>query len=212
MPNVRVLAETDPAAYLAPCEVVDSDQASIRTHGARLRAADPLETARRCFEFVRDQIEHSADHRRSPTTCAASQVLRLGHGFCYAKSHLLTALLRSNSLRAGLLYQRLTVDGPSPPHCLHGYVAVELPSYGWYAVDARGNKPGVDARFEPPIERLAFPIQHEGERDFPMIYARPLPAVVDCLRRFETWDTVLNNLPDATDLPDAPHHRPHRGR
>ena len=35
--------------------------------------------------------------------------------------------------------------------CLHGFNALYLPDYYWYRVEARGNKPGVDAEFCPPI-------------------------------------------------------------
>lgn len=64
------------------------------------------------IDFVRDQIRHSADYRPNPVTCKASEVLRHGTGYCYAKSHLLAALLRANGVPAGLCYQRLSVgDG-----------------------------------------------------------------------------------------------------
>lgn len=190
----------DLGPYLAADDVIDHTHPSIREAAARLRGTDASDTARRCFQFVRDEVAHSGDHRRSPTTCAASEALAARTGFCYAKAHLLAALLRQNALPAGLCYQRLTVDGPLPPYCLHGFTAVHLPDRGWYAMDPRGNKPGVDAQFMPPIERLAFPIAHPGERDFPFIFARPLPAVVSCLRTHATWDTVRDNLPDASVL------------
>jgi transglutaminase-like putative cysteine protease len=191
----------DRAAYLACDDIFDFDHPALVQQAAELRDQDERATARRCFEFVRDQVEHSADFRRSPTTCSASEVLLARTGFCYAKSHLLAALLRANGLAAGLCYQRLTVEGSTAPFCLHGLVAVELPALGWYAVDARGNKREVAAAFEPPREQLAFAIEHPGERDFPFIYARPLPAVVHCLRSFATWQAVLANLPDALELP-----------
>jgi len=190
------------SAYLGACESIDHDHPRVRAEAARLAERDPLATARRCFERVRDEIEHSHDFRRSPTTCSASEVLLQGTGYCYAKSHLLAALLRANGLPAGLCYQRLTIDGPSPPHSLHGYVAVKLPEFGWYALDPRGNKPGVTADFDPPHERLAFRIVHAGELDFPLIFARPLPVVVSCLRTHATWEAVLANLPDAQSLPE----------
>lgn len=202
-PRRRVTSDRD--AYLASDYIVDHDDPRIRTVAARLREDDPVATARRSFEFVRDTIEHSADHRRSPTTLRASDVLTAGTGFCYAKSHLLVALLRANRIASGFCYQRLTVDGPNPPFCLHGYVAIELPGFGDYAVDPRGNKPGVDARFEPPIESLAFPIVNPGEVDFPHVFDRPLEVVVQCLRANPSWDAVLANLPDATDLDLAMH-------
>ena len=198
--SLRHPVEQDVRQYLGADEVVDCTHPAIRAVAARLSGTGPIDTARRCFEFVRDEIAHSGDHKRSPTTCAASEVLAAGTGYCYAKAHLLTALLRQNGLPAGLCYQRLTVDGPHPPYCLHGYLAVFLPEHGWYAIDPRGNKPEVDAQFAPPTEQLAFPITHPGERDFPFVFVRPLDLVVRCLRTFATWDAVRANLPDAIAL------------
>lgn len=63
-------------------------------------------------------------------------------------------------------------------------------------VDARGNKPGVDAQFCPPKEVLAFPILDARERDLPEIWPEPLPVVVSVLERCETYAEVLDNLPD----------------
>jgi transglutaminase-like putative cysteine protease len=189
-----------PERYRMADDVVDFDEPHVREQAALLVGGDDLDTARRCFLFVRDEILHSADHRRSPTTCSASSVLAAKTGYCYAKSHLLVALLRANGLAAGFCYQRLTVAGPTPPYCLHGLVAVELPRFGWYAVDARGNKPGVDAQFTPPREQLAFAVQYPGERMFAPIFATPHPAVLSCLRRFASWDAVLANLPDLVEL------------
>lgn len=201
----RQLVDDEPQ-YLRDCEVIDYQHPAVAAQAARLCGQDALDTAERCFVFVRDVIEHSADFRRSPTTCSASEVLGARTGYCYAKSHLLVALLRANGLRAGLCYQRLTVNGSSAPHCLHGYVAVSLLEVGWYALDARGNKPGVDAQFSPPEERLAFPIQFDGEQDFPFIFARPLASVVRCLRTHATWDAVLADLPDELISAASPQH------
>ena len=41
-----------------------------------------------------------------------------------------------------------------------------------------------------------LPIQFEGEKNLPEIYAEPLPVVVEVLRSTTTWDAVLANLPD----------------
>ena len=78
----------------------------------------------------------------------------------------------------GALYQRLTVEAGEPRYSLHGLVAVWLTEYGWYRIDARGNKPGVEAQFCPPLEKLAFPITYPGEADLPEIWSEPLPVVV----------------------------------
>ena len=144
----------------------------------------------------RDSIQHSSDFQRNPVTCSASQVLREGTGYCYAKSHLLAALLRANGIPAGFCYQRLSVRGDGPPYSLHGLNAVHLPKYGWYRADSRGNKPGVDAQFTPPIERLAFMMSLPEEKDFPEILPDPLPVVVAALRNYSHWDALYENLPD----------------
>lgn len=161
------------------------------------------EIARASFEFVRDEIRHSRDYELNPVTCAASNVLRHGTGYCYAKSHLLAALLRANGIPAGLCYQRLTIDNNEPPFSLHGLNAVWLDGFGWYRIDARGNKPGVNAEFCPPIERLAFPIVTKGEMDLPEIWPEPLKVVTDVLETCSTWLEVLDHLPNIELHPAA---------
>ncbi len=152
--------------------------------------------AESCFIFVRDKISHSWDSQQNPVTCRASSVLEQGTGYCYAKSHLLAALLRANSIPAGLCYQRLTIDHDRPPFCLHGLVAVYLKDYGWYRIDPRGNKPGVEAAFCPPLEKLAFSTDLDGEADLPEIWSEPLTIVVETLKAGKNYLDVANNLPD----------------
>ena len=155
-----------------------------------------LEIAKNCYEWVRDSIKHSVDYRLNPVTCKASDVLSHGTGYCYAKSHLLAALLRANSIPAGLCYQRLSVFDDGAPYSLHGLNAIYLKEIGWYRVDARGNKEGVDAQYTPPQERLAFPITESNEADFKEIWSVPLPIVVEVLEKYSTYSEVLKNLPD----------------
>jgi len=83
--------------------------------------------------------------------------------------------------------------------------AVHLPEFGWYRIDPRGNKLGVDAQFSPPVEKLAFPVVFPEERLFPEILADPLPVVVAALRAHKTWDEMYRHLPDCepASLPDA---------
>ncbi|KQV89901.1 Cro/Cl family transcriptional regulator [Massilia sp. Root351] len=184
--------------YLASGNWIDGGHPDVARKAAELAAgaATHAEVARRCFEFVRDHIKHSWDYRMDPVTCRASDVLRHGTGYCYAKSHLLAALLRANRIPAGLCYQRLAVGTEGPPFCLHGLNAVYLEGHGWYRIDARGNKPGVDAQFTPPREQLAFPVLAPDERDLPEIWAEPLPVVVHALQRHATVAQVAADLPD----------------
>jgi len=79
---------------------------------------------------------------------------------------------------------------------LHGFNAVYLADFGWYKVDCRGNKPGVDAQFCPPRERLAFRLNLTQERNFPEILSDPMPIVIESLRKYSTWDALYRNLPD----------------
>ena len=85
-----------------------------------------------------------------------------------------------------------------PPFCLHGLIAVYLNEHGWYRIDARGNKAGVDAQFSPPIEQLAFSTNIDGEFDFPEIWSEPLPAVVRVLQAAESVQTLATCLPDTS--------------
>lgn len=188
----------NPEDYLASSDWIDWRHPKVLACARELAAGsgDPVVIARRCFEFVRDDIRHSWDFRQNPVTCRASDVLAFGTGYCYAKSHLLAALLRANAIPAGLCYQRLSVGDSGPPYCLHGLNAVLLPIHGWYRIDARGNKPGVDAQFRPPVERLAFPIRDGSEADLPGIHAEPLPEVVRVLTTCATVKEVYENLPD----------------
>jgi len=184
--------------YLVSSEYIDWKHPLVSAKAAELAIGCDSEEviAKRCFEFVRDAIQHSWDYRRNPVTCRASDVLIHGTGYCYAKSYLLAALLRANGIPAGLCYQRLTVGVDSPPFCLHGLNAIYLKAYDWYRVDARGNKPGVMAEFTPPIEALAFPIIADAETDFPEIWPEPLSVVAAVLTEYDTVEAVFENLPD----------------
>jgi transglutaminase-like putative cysteine protease len=192
-------------AFLKPCSIIDFMHPAVAAKAAELRVLatdetlDACGTARRCFEFVRDRIAHSGDIRSDLVTLKASDVLAGGTGWCFAKSHLLAALLRANGLPAALCYQRLQKDGKGA-YTLHGLNAVYLPEHGWYRCDPRGNKPGVDAQFTPPVEQLAWAAHDTGEFDFSGRYAEPVAAVVGCLTECDSYRQVYDNLPDATSL------------
>lgn len=184
--------------YLASSEVIDWDNPLVMEKAKEISQGlvNSEEIAKVCFEYVRDEIKHSNDYQLNPVTCKASEVLEYKTGYCYAKSHLLAALLRANGIPAGICYQRLTIDDNRPPFCLHALNAVYLPDIGWYRIDARGNKPGVEALFIPPAERLAFPIIVKGEADLPEIWPEPIPQVVRVLKSSVSFQEVADNLPD----------------
>jgi transglutaminase-like putative cysteine protease len=196
----------DMEEYLQPSEIIDWQNPEILelAHHLASRHQTTEAIAKSCFEWVRDKIHHSWDYEMNPVTCKASDVLKYKTGYCFAKSHLLAALLRANQIPAGLCYQRLSIDNPPEsklvsddiPCTLHGLNAILLPEIGWYRVDSRGNRKGVNAQFVPPKEQLAFEIKLPQEADFSTIFAEPLTLVVEALQKSKTWNDVLLYLPD----------------
>ncbi|MGK7875920.1 MAG: transglutaminase family protein [Xenococcaceae cyanobacterium] len=184
--------------YLRPSEIIDWQHPAVLELAQELSAEkdDIQAIAKACFEWVRDEIRHSYDYQMNPVTCRASEVLVAGTGYCYAKSHLLAALLRANSIPAGFCYQRLSINDNGEPYSLHGFNAVYLPEIGWYRIDPRGNRKGVNAQFKPPKEQLAFTIRFPGEVDCSKVFSEPLAIVAEALQTYTTWNELLNNLPD----------------
>lgn len=184
--------------FLESSEFIDWEESSVLRKAKEIfrGISDDKEIAKRCFEFVRDEIKHSHDFSLNPVTVKASEVLKYKTGYCYAKSHLLAALLRANKIPAGLCYQRLSIEGDGEPFCLHGLNAVKLKEYEWYRIDPRGNKSGVNAQFEPPIEKLAFDEELDGEFSLDGVYSEPLSEVIEVLTKFQSESEVWSNLPD----------------
>ena len=194
------LESTALADYLSRTDIVDFDHQEVGALALRLaeRSSSNLELIQNSYEFVRDAIHHSADIRGATVTCTASQVLAAGEGLCYAKSHLLAALLRSNAIPAGFCYQLLRASSaPDAPLVVHGLNAVFIADLRkWIRLDARGNKCGIDAQFSPAREQLAYRVDPEfGEIDFPIVFAAPDERVVAALTAHETLAELWEDLP-----------------
>ena len=186
--------------YLKYDAIIDFDNAAVRNLADQLYSASESETdfIRKAYEYVRDKISHSADISADSVTCSASEVLKAGHGICFAKSHLLAAILRSKSIPAGFCYQKLILDDETAPVLIyHGLNGVYLKEHGkWIRLDARGNKPGVNAQFSIDSEKLAFTIRPEkGEVDGSVIYADPDNEVVKTLQFNDSRSELWDNLP-----------------
>lgn len=181
-PRVRAVAPLE--EYLKFDEVIDGDHPAIAAFldGTGWRDLPEVARTRAAYEFVRDAIPHAWDVQSEVVTCRASQVLENRVGICYAKSHLLAALLRGIGIPAGLCYQRLVLfDDPEDGFAIHALNAAFLEGR-WVRFDSRGNKPGVDARFSLTEERLAFPVRPEiGEEDDRIVYATPATCTVAAL-------------------------------
>lgn len=191
----------DIRAYVAADEAIDHGHPLVRETADALwtaAAGDAYAYAEAAFEFVRDTIPHSGDSGDTRVTWRASDVLGTRNGICHAKSHALVALLRAKGVPAALCYQRLTEDDGSRP-LLHGLVALRLPGGDrWARLDPRGNKEGVDARFDLDRERLAFPVRPElGEVDYPTLHAAPHAGTLTALRESADRPELWRRLPTA---------------
>lgn len=189
------------APFLAASAAVDRDHPAVGRLAGEVRRPRDVDTMRVAYDTVRDRYPHSLDIAAPAVSVSASDVLRHGHGICFAKSHLLAAVLRACGIATGLCYQKLAGGERTYLHALN---AVWLPDRGrWIRLDARGNKPGVDARFSVETEHLAFPIRaDQGECDFAEIHDQPLPSTLAALRSSRTTVELVRRLPEDMSTAD----------
>ncbi len=198
---MKLLLESDDIdIYLMASWIIDYHHPEIILQAERLREGSKtsIELVKHVYEYVRDHIHHSADIGGKVVTFKASDVLKHKQGICYAKAHLLAALLRYLKIPTGLCYQRILLDDESKPWLiLHGLVSVFIEEEGrWIRLDPRGNKPGVDAQFDLNQEKLAFPIREElGEEDLPYLHTEPDANVMAALLKYKSIETLFNHLP-----------------
>ena len=190
--------------YLKEDDVIDYSDESITQLADELykKADSETEYIKAAFEFVRDEVSHSADINEDMITCSASEVLIARHGICFAKSHLLAALLRCKSIPTGFCYQKLTFgDETSPVLVYHGLNGVYLNEYKkWIRLDARGNKGKINAQFSIDEEQLAYLVCTEkGEEDGLVIYPAPDVKILEKLRNNKTRTELWNDLPTELD-------------
>lgn len=188
--------------YLVSDAVVDWQTPAVRQKALELTAAltDEVAKARCLYEWVRDAIPHTNDAGLEVVTCSASEVLLHGTGICFAKSHLLAALLRAVGIPAGFCYQVLRMDPPADDEpVLHGLNALYLATLGrWTRVDARGNTNGINAQFSTTKEQLAFAMDpHADEFIYEAIFAAPVPVVVERLQMYITRSELWEDLPQS---------------
>lgn len=193
-------------AFLSESKYVDYKANAIELCASRLfeRDMSDIEKARVAYEFVRDKIPHSFDCNATTITAKASDVLQEKTGICHAKANLLAALLRHEGIPAGFCFQHITLDDDeSLGYCVHAYNAVFL-DRKWIKLDARGNKPGVNARFSLDEPVLAFPNREEYDEYFwSGIYAEPHASTMKALERAQCLRDVIDNIPDRIeDEPD----------
>jgi len=194
---MQLLVKAPIADFLQSSDIIDFESDNIRELAAILEkdTYTDIELVEKVYYFVRDKINHSVDIQGTIVTCNASEVLKHQQGLCFAKSHLLAAILRYLKIPTGFCYQGVQMNDNI---VLHGLNAIYLKSIGkWIRVDARGNKPNVNAEFSIAEEKLAFKIRKDiGEFDSQVIYAKPDDKVIAVLRKYETVNELLKNLPN----------------
>lgn len=188
--------------YLVSDAIVDWQTPAVRQKALELAGAlpDEVDKARCLYEWVRDSISHSDDTGLDIVTCTASEVLQHGTGICFAKSHLLAALLRAVTIPAGFCYQVLRLDPPTDNEpVLHGFNAIYLASLDrWIRVDARGNTNGINAQFSLKKERLAFAMDPSADEFiYEAIFAAPVDSVVNRLKMYTTRSELWLDLPQS---------------
>ena len=187
------------ADYLQCTPIIDWATPAIiaQTQAITRGLTHDTEKAQALFEWVRDAMPHSCDIGTDVVTCAASEVLQQRTGLCYAKSHLLAAMLRCTGIPAGFCYQVFRRNPPYHGLALHGLNGLYLPSLArWVRVDARGNTGTIDAQFSLTEEKLAFPIDlRQGEFLYATVYTDPAPEVVAVLRSFTSLHALWPYLP-----------------
>ena len=206
---VSLLTE-DINEYLKYDEVIDFDKPEIKALADTLfdEVSSETDYVRHAFEYVRDTYPHSADINADEIAVSASDVLKIGHGICHAKSHLLAALLRCKGVPAGLCYQKLILDDETNPvYICHGLIGVYLNEFNkWIRLDPRGNRSDVDAQFSIDEEKLAFPVRvDKGEEDDLTVYPDPKAFVIKSMRESKTRTELWINLPVATSIESTRH-------
>lgn len=190
------------AGYLGADGIVQADLPDIRqlASSLRQRQLDDMEFARAAFEWVRDNVAHALDVGDRRVTWRAADVLKERVGLCFAKSHLLVAMLRAEGVPSGFCYQRLA-DGES--HVLHGLVAAQLPR-GWVRLDPRGNKPGLQVEFSARGAVAFATDAAAGEVDYPWVFESPEPDLVRALKTAtDTMSLCAHGLPSQVAAPNG---------
>lgn len=161
---------------------------------------DEIEKTKVAYEFVRDYIPHSFDCDAKVITAKASDVLKYKTGICHAKANLLAALLRSQGIPTGFCFQHITLmDDDSMGYCVHAFNAVFLKDK-WIKLDARGNKPGINAEFSMEEPVLAFSNREEYDEYFwDGIYASPHMPTMQMLEKADCLQDILENIPDCVE-------------
>lgn len=196
MKRLQLIPETnDLNKYLNSSDFINYEDIDIQKTAVILSKdiKGEIKVIKTVYEFVRDDISHSMDIDSKFITVKASDVLKYKQGLCFAKSHLLAAILRFLKIPTGFCYQKLEFE---EGFGLHGLNAVFIRVLDkWIRLDSRGNKRGIDAQFSLDKEILAYtPRPENGEIDYPIIYPLPNRRVLEVLKDSENLTKAVEKV------------------
>lgn len=209
MPLPPPLRPVSVTPYLACSRLVSCTHPAVRTQAKELTHEyhDEHDQIQMIYRYVRDTIAHSVDAGQNTLVWKPSRIMNAGHALCFGKAHLFVALCRSIGIPAGFCYQRIRCEDNT--YVLHGLTAVWLEeTEQWVRVDARGNKPGIEAEFNPSgEEKIAYPLGDDpGEWFDPVIYPEPWAGLVSLLNSSPDVETFIG-LSAELQPPPSQHHR-----
>ncbi|MEM1164833.1 MAG: transglutaminase-like domain-containing protein [Planctomycetota bacterium] len=165
----------DPASFMSPTRVIDSDAPVIRETAASIVEGleSDIERAVAIHDFVRDEIDFG--WQVSFYESRASEVLQAGIGYCNTKSTLFIALLRSQGIPARHMFVDLDskllagVVNPGTPYVDHSYAEVYL-NGEWIRTDSYVvDRPLFDAaqkRLEAEGRLIGYGVHANGTIDW----------------------------------------------
>lgn len=190
-----ILESNDMSNFLERSEFINYDDYKIISISNMLaeKSSNEIDLIKNVYEYVRDEIHHTMDIEQNEIVSTAAQVLEKQHGICLAKAFLLAAMLRYLKIPTGLCYQKVWYFR----HFLHGLNAVYIKQIDkWIRLDARGNKPGVNAQFDIEKEKVCYkPKKFLGELNYPTVYYKPPQTVIETFTAEQDFKDFMKNLP-----------------
>ena len=190
--------KSDISDYLENSDVLDYDHPLVAQTAEHLTYGlkDNLSKARAIYKFTRDHIFDSFQINATSVTITASEVLDKGHGICFAKAHLLVALMRASGIPAGFCYQT-RYDDDLERLIIHGFSGVHIQELDkWVRIDACMQVDANDWGFDPFKESTIRSVKEEiGEYDDFIVYHTPSKKLLKALSLADTLEELMNLIP-----------------
>ena len=95
--------------FLEETEIIDYSDEEIQQLAQFLstNCKTDIEIAKNCFEYVRDNINHSRDYKDNITTCKASDVLKYKTGWCLCKKSFVSCFVKSQQYSCWILLSKI---------------------------------------------------------------------------------------------------------